>query len=146
MIEYKTCNKCKETKSVSMFYKRYDGIYDKPRSLCKKCENRKRHLARKDNPKYIRQQKEKAKEFQKRLREYINSIKSIGCQICGYNKTTEALDFHHLDSSTKEKTIGNCSSWHGLKKEIKKCIVLCANCHRELHAGISYIPPIIIRH
>ena len=60
-----------------------------------------------------------------------------GCEICGYNKCAEALDFHHEG----DDKVGNIShmAGHGyaisrILEEMKKCIVICANCHRELHA------------
>ena len=59
------------------------------------------------------------------------------CQKCGYNRCSDALDFHHLDSSSKEFGIsqrGYTRSWKKVVEELAKCVLLCANCHRELHA------------
>ena len=59
------------------------------------------------------------------------------CSMCGYNKCIEALDFHHLDSSEKDFGIsakGYTRSWEIVKQELDKCVLLCANCHRELHS------------
>ena len=58
------------------------------------------------------------------------------CCICGYCKSISALDIHHKDPSKKEFWLS--SSWitrarHKVEKEITKCELLCANCHRELH-------------
>ena len=58
------------------------------------------------------------------------------CKRCGYDKCLVAMDFHHLDPKKKELNISGCNSWKKLKIESEKCILLCANCHRELHAGI----------
>ena len=61
------------------------------------------------------------------------------CQICDYNNCMEALEFHHLDPSQKEFGIsktGNTYSWEKIKNEIDKCVLLCANCHREIHVGL----------
>lgn len=61
------------------------------------------------------------------------------CSKCGYNKCIDALEFHHIDSTTKKFSISNTGN-HGiddLKKEAEKCIILCANCHREVHANDS---------
>ncbi len=61
------------------------------------------------------------------------------CQICGYNKYQGALDLHHVDPRTKEFAIsdgGHARSWSRVKAEIAKCILVCANCHREVEAGI----------
>lgn len=63
------------------------------------------------------------------------------CQICGYNKCNEALDFHHIDPKTKSFNIsGNhCRRWNLVKEEIDKCVMVCSNCHREIHAGITQL-------
>ena len=61
------------------------------------------------------------------------------CQICQYDKCVDALDFHHLDSSQKDFGLaekGHCRSWEVVKKELDKCVCICANCHRELHSGL----------
>ena len=58
------------------------------------------------------------------------------CQVCGYCKCIEALEFHHINPLEKEFTIsGGTRSFESLKLELDKCILLCANCHRELHSG-----------
>ena len=62
------------------------------------------------------------------------------CQLCGYDRCTEALEFHHLDSSHKDFGIsskGYTRSWGKVLEELEKCALLCANCHRELHAGLQ---------
>ena len=57
------------------------------------------------------------------------------CSRCGYNKCKAALCFHHEDPSTKEFQIsGNWGlSWEKTKLELDKCILVCANCHAEIH-------------
>lgn len=60
------------------------------------------------------------------------------CQKCGYDKCRNALEFHHLDPSKKDFEISRKynKSWEAVKAEIAKCILVCANCHREIHAGL----------
>ena len=59
------------------------------------------------------------------------------CEVCGYDKCIEALEFHHIDETTKEFAVsGSTKSLDRQKAEADKCIMLCANCHRELHAGL----------
>jgi hypothetical protein len=56
------------------------------------------------------------------------------CQRCGYNKCLRALQFHHLDPEQKCFGIGEPSAtriWFRIVEELKKCILLCANCHAE---------------
>lgn len=57
------------------------------------------------------------------------------CQQCGYRKNLSSLDLHHLDPSEKEMMWGDLSKkpWAVILSEIKKCVLLCANCHREEH-------------
>jgi len=65
------------------------------------------------------------------------------CQLCGYNICKQALEFHHLDESKKDFGIsasGMIRSWKKIQTELDKCIMLCANCHREVHAGIKQLP------
>lgn len=70
-------------------------------------------------------------------------IKELGynkCIICGYDKCFNAIDFHHLDP--KEKKYNLATKMRGLPKEeyiqeIKKCIPVCSNCHREIHSGVT---------
>lgn len=57
------------------------------------------------------------------------------CQKCGYDRCPEALDFHHLDPREKDFTISSRLGWEAVVEELKKCVLLCANCHREAHAG-----------
>ena len=58
--------------------------------------------------------------------------------MCGYNKCTSALEFHHLDPSIKEynkdsRGLNRRRSFENSKIELDKCILVCANCHREIH-------------
>lgn len=57
------------------------------------------------------------------------------CVCCGYSKPIPSCyDFHHLDPKQKEFSIsGKSWSFEKLKKEVDKCILLCRNCHSELH-------------
>ena len=68
----------------------------------------------------------------------LKAIAHLGgkCMKCGYSKYTEVLEFHHKDSKQKIFNVsqkGHCRSWDRVKKEIEKCDLLCANCHREIH-------------
>jgi len=71
----------------------------------------------------------------KRRDEKMYDYKGSSCSRCGYDKCKAALHFHHLDPSTKKFQIsGNWGiSWEKVKLELDKCIVVCANCHAEIH-------------
>jgi hypothetical protein len=51
------------------------------------------------------------------------------------------FDFHHKDASTKSFGVqdGNTRSWPRIAAELAKCVMLCANCHREVHAGVRVL-------
>lgn len=70
-----------------------------------------------------------------RLKEKLVAYKGGKCEICGYDKCITALEFHHLNPDEKEFGIGtnDILSFEKNKKEVDKCILVCANCHREIH-------------
>jgi len=71
----------------------------------------------------------------RKLKEEAMIILGGKCKICGYNKCVTALEFHHHQTN-KEGNISTLlknESRQKLLKEVEKCILLCANCHRELH-------------
>ncbi len=86
---------------------------------------------------------EAVKKRRKRLREMARAYLGGACMICGYKRCSGALDFHHRDPKQKEFGLsdrGLTRSWEKTLKEIKKCVLICANCHREVHAGITQLP------
>jgi hypothetical protein len=118
LIETKICSKCHQELPLSEFPYR-DKAKGTYRADCKKC-----HSSYMKN-KY--QEKRKA----------VEEIKtSLCCQKCG-DKRGYVLDFHHLDPKTKDDTVARLLagtySLDTVLKEIEKCVVLCANCHREFH-------------
>src|SRR3989344_2561872 len=84
---------------------------------------------------------ERVKARKNRNAEWLLEYRSkCFCVLCGEN-TPACLDFHHRDTDKKERSLSNAVKIWGwgikrLKKEIEKCIVLCSNCHRKVHAGI----------
>lgn len=74
------------------------------------------------------------KNNKKRAVEYLGGK----CKLCGYNKCIEALSFHHRNPEEKEFNISHTNiRWEKLKIELEKCVLLCHNCHDEVHAGIT---------
>lgn len=74
-----------------------------------------------------------------KIKEMAVQYKSGKCCICGYNRYIGALEFHHLDPHQKDFGIGSkgyTRSFDKVKEELDKCICVCANCHREIHAGL----------
>lgn len=91
--------------------------------------------------KYADRREELIKAVAKRRRkvkELAIEYKGGKCQICGYKKYVGALELHHVygkkDFGIADK--GYTRSWNKIKQELDKCILLCANCHREVGGGV----------
>lgn len=88
-----------------------------------------------DRPEYLKRAVAKRrKAVRKRAIEY----KGGKCSRCGYKRCQDALEFHHADGG-KDFGIsqdGLTRSWERVRNEIEKCILICANCHREEHAEL----------
>jgi hypothetical protein len=63
------------------------------------------------------------------------------CLICGYNRCNRALTFHHLDPSKKDFNFAgsHTKKWLWIQQELDKCVLLCQNCHCEVHAGVAQL-------
>ena len=84
--------------------------------------------------------KKRVQKWRLRQKQRAIDYKGGKCSACGYNKCPDALDFHHLDPTEKEfglASSGITRAWERVKKELDKCILLCANCHRELHYTLN---------
>lgn len=117
-METKICTKCKRELPLDNFNWR-DKTKGTRRADCKECHSR-----------YM-------KKVYQQKKEEIQELKSnIACAKCGDNRGY-VLDFHHIDPELKIETIARLTSnnykLETVYEEIKKCIVLCANCHREFH-------------
>ena len=122
----KICSLCNKTKSLSDFYsngyqpngkKKYKG-------KCKSCDQKSRYSTFNDKLNIILM--ELGKEYK--------------CERCGYDNNPSAIHFHHLDPSQKDFELADISRTLSLdnlrdtvSEEIKKCIILCSNCHMEEH-------------
>ena len=76
----------------------------------------------------------------KLIRQKALEYKGARCEMCGYDRCVEALEFHHLTSGTKDFGIsskGYTRSWVKIRQELDKCMLLCANCHREVHSKLQ---------
>lgn len=78
------------------------------------------------------------KNHRRQVKERIIYVMGDKCQCCGYDKCSQALEIHHLNSEEKDFTIGQNlnRSWELICQELPKGILVCANCHREIHAGL----------
>lgn len=114
------CSTCGYRKPLSDFYKKHTTSEKELRKHeCKACHN-------------IR-----SKERLQTLKQKAVVFKGGKCCLCGYSKSIAALDFHHLIPGSKVfKISGKSVSFETLIPELNKCILVCSNCHRELHAGL----------
>ena len=126
LLAIKECKKCGESKELSDF--RFNmGYYE---NVCKVCRNKSRKKpVWRDIPSVYAKHK------------FVEQAKlSAGCQDCGYKEHAAALQYDHIDSSSKLISIASCTgrSWSILIAEMNKCRVLCANCHSIHHYGERY--------
>ena len=117
-METKICTKCSKELPITDFYWR-NKAKGVRRSDCKYC--------------HCNWVKEKYKEKKQDIEEIKNTLT---CKKCGDNRPY-VLDFHHLKSKEKKeeisKLLSSNASWETIINEMEKCIILCANCHREFH-------------
>jgi len=97
-----------------------ESFYRKQRRMCKKCDAKR-------IVELSRSKKARAVEY-----------KGGECERCGYHKYHGSLAFHHVDPSSKDPNFNsmNLWKWDRIKEEIDKCMLLCTNCHQELHGGV----------
>ncbi len=98
-----------------------------------------------DKSKLTEEEKKKNKSnsvvsWRKRAKAKLVEYKGGKCQCCEYDKCIEAMEFHHLDPIEKDFTIsGKSWSFEKIKQEVDKCVMVCSNCHKEIHAGIRKV-------
>lgn len=81
---------------------------------------------------------ENRKTYRNRVKDMAVHYKGGKCVLCGYSKCSKALHFHHLNPKDKDFTIsGGTRSFENIREELDKCILVCSNCHAEIHAGIT---------
>ena len=135
----KICSKCKINKDLTEFNKN-NSKKDKLQLYCKSCKKI-------EDNKYCNKNKVLIKEnnkikYSKNLI-LINELRELlgnKCIKCNENRL-HLLDFHHLDPKEKTYNVTQIISYYGFgknaifkaKEEIKKCILLCSNCHRDFH-------------
>lgn len=136
----KLCTVCKLTKPFSDFNRKKankDGL----QPHCRNCSHRlfKEYYHTNREKHYIKVKKNQI-EYEKRNREYLLKIKlERGCYFCPESEPC-CLDFHHIKDKKFDLGAVNGHSLDTVKEEVNKCIVVCSNCHRKLHAG-RLMPP-----
>lgn len=167
-MKTKKCTNCTKEKELKDFYTKKRSKVRKNGTVhhwighyarCKVCTDK---LNKESRPKYTDWYKEYRKANKEKIKEkskhhyvqnnlewirLISTEKNLECERCGYSKTWAGLDFHHKDPREKETTIHKImkgsvptqEKWEEMKKELKKCQVLCATCHREEHMKYDYL-------
>jgi len=103
---------------------------------CSICERQFIYSKKKGHTKAICNSCMVTKARQEKKRKAVE-YKGGSCQVCGYNKSMRALEFHHLDPSKKSPSYHKgFRSWgfEKQKRELKNCILVCSNRHREIHS------------
>jgi hypothetical protein len=137
----RACKKCGDG-IPSFFVKNGKSISTSNRKLCLGCSKPKigeivfPSVARQKNMKLVT-------EYRKRMKLRAIEQKGGKCEECGYDKCIRNLNFHHRDPSSKSFGLndGRTRRWEIIEKEIEKCVLLCANCHGEVHDGVRKLRP-----
>ena len=125
--KYYRQHKEKMDKQSSEWRKNHPEYYQQHKKRI--CESVRRYQMR--NPEKNKQSK---KQMYMGYKATLHELKINGCAICGYSKCDAALDFHHVNSKDKKFCIiaANITK-KNLTDEVQKCILLCKNCHYEIH-------------
>ena len=97
------------------------------------------HRLRRDNRyRCLKCATEAVQRRRNKTKKLLVEYKGGKCEICGYDKCISALEFHHIAPGEKDFGVsdGLTRSLEKNKEEIDKCILVCANCHREIHEGL----------
>ena len=86
-----------------------------------------------------KKQKEACKKYKRRRHDWLEEYKgTLACELCGYHKHTAALEFHHRNPKEKTRNVSRMmnqnASQADVMKEIRKCMVVCSNCHAIIHS------------
>lgn len=89
---------------------------------------------------------EKVVAWRQRTKAMAVIYKGGACLVCGYHRHVGALTFHHIDPKTKKFGIsGHVRAWVSIKAELDKCVLVCQNCHTEIHGGFIHLAPYLVK-
>ncbi len=133
----KKCGKCGEVKSLSEFYLRKSGIRQGQHyERCKDCFlERGRKYYHQNQPRQLELALIRKQKYRLERKEFLDKLKNKPCKDCNKSYPSFVMDFDHLEGSFKEATISkmafhDTSNLKRITAEIKKCDLVCANCHR----------------
>lgn len=128
-MESKICPKCQEDKPLTEFH-RNSKKPDGRQSWCKVCNTASIVKSYKANPKVFKDRSAANKaKIQHKMFEYLNTHPCIDCG----ESDPIVLEFDHLEDKkyTISHMVSNSLGWNSIIKEMSKCVVRCANCHRR---------------
>ena len=126
----KKCNRCNVEKPLTEYYKNSKRVYP----YCKACAKQKYAKTHYESNKELYKQRAKSSQ-QKLIEEYREYKSKCSCQVCGETRHW-CLSFHHTDPSQKDIEVATILTYNNRKRlfeEIEKCIVVCHNCHADIH-------------
>ena len=112
---------------------------NKCKLLCCNCHRAAHFLEDSKTQKYSSSNVKAVTTWRRNLKLKAIAYKGGKCEGCKKVHEPHAFDFHHVDPNAKEFSIGgdgSTRSWERVKQELDKCLLLCANCHREEHARL----------
>jgi hypothetical protein len=119
-----------------------EGVHD-PELPCPR-HGTTRHVPRRDGSfRCVRCRSEQVANKRRRIKLVLIAEAGGSCILCGYSRCAAALQFHHLDPSTKRFSLshdGVTRSLSQARAEASKCVLLCANCHAEVENGFAQLP------
>jgi hypothetical protein len=126
----KICSKCKKEKELDEF-NNHKSTKNQKSAWCKSC------ILERSKEYYVKNKTKQLVKYQKERQTLIFDLKKDKkCEKCGETNPI-MLDFHHIDPTNKTSEISDLvkrrKERKEIEEEIKKCIVLCANHHREFH-------------
>ena len=117
------CHRCKKSYPYENFYNRAGSRSNRKTAYCKSCMT------------------ESLREHRRKVKKLAVDYKGGKCVLCGYSKCIFSLEFHHPDMTKKEFSISQKRIFSSrIKHELDKCVLVCVNCHRELHYGEAFLP------
>jgi len=87
--------------------------------------------------------RQRVSDRRRRVKEILVVEAGGACRLCGYARSVAALHFHHIDPEQKSFGLalrGVARSLERCRAEARKCVLLCANCHAEVEAGLARLP------
>ncbi len=117
-VLHKTCRGCKQELPYREEHFYVKSLWGQRRALCKICSRKSKN------------------NRNNKLKQWAVDLLGGKCIVCSYDKYIGSLDFHHKDPNEKDFCISSKKAKSELEAELKKCIVVCRNCHGEVHGGL----------